>query len=139
MKTFFHSPTAEIYYDQELDTLFLKYLNKVKNTDEFIHINSQLLEAFRQLNTQKFVADIRKMGIISLESQNWVVNTLIPGMFQHLNGKRLYHAQLIDPQEVMAKVSGSNIKSKAANNDTGFQVLQFYEEAELTQYLLGIP
>ena len=84
------------------------------------------------------MADIRKMGIISLDSQNWVVNTLLPGMFEHLKGKPLYHAQLIDPQEVMAKVSGTNIKSKAADDGAGFQVLQFYDETELNKYLNSI-
>ena len=135
MQMFFQNECAEIYYDDVLDTLFLKYLNKVQNTEKFIEINSQLLAAFRQLDTQKFVADIRKMGIISIESQNWVVENLIPGMFRHLNGRPLFHAQLIDPSEVMSKVSGSNIKSRAKKEDEGFVVHQFTAENELTDYL----
>lgn len=138
MTTFFQSSTAEIYYDQDLDTLFLKYLDKVKNDDEFIEINSQLLKAFESLSTQKFVADIRKMGIISIQSQNWVANHLIPKMFEHLKGKMLYHAQLLDAADIFVKVSGSNIKNKAANNSSGFEVKQFSDEVELKEYLLSL-
>lgn len=139
MQSFFKTDTAEVYYDDKVDTLFLKYLSKVRNTEEFIHINSELLKAFNKLDTQKFVADIRKMGIISVDSQQWVVKTLIPGMFEHLKGKQLYHAQLIDVTEVMSKVSGSNIKSQASDDNTGFKVLQFSEEDQLVGYLRSIP
>ena len=113
MQMFFQNECAEIYYDDVLDTLFLKYLNKVQNTEKFIEINSQLLAAFRQLDTQKFVADIRKTGIISIEAQNRVVENLIPGMFKHLNGRPLFFPQLIGPSELMSKVSESNIKRRA--------------------------
>ena len=135
MQMFFQNECAEVYYDNDLDTLFLKYYKGVRDTAEFIAINSELLDAFRQLDTQKFVADIRKMGIISIEAQNWVVENLIPGMFKHLKGKPLYHAQLIDPSEVMSKVSGSNIKSKARKESEGFAVRQFTDGNELTNYL----
>ena len=113
MQMFFQNECAEIYYDDVLDTLFLKYLNKVQNTEKFIEINSQLLAAFRQLDTQKFVADIRKTGIISIEAQNRVVENLIPGMFKDLNGRPLFYPQLIGPSELMSKVSESNIKRRA--------------------------
>lgn len=138
MKTFFESATAKVYYDNELDTLFLEYLGKVKNDAEFIDINTQLLEAFKSLSTQKFVADIRKMGIISLDSQNWVANHLIPSMFEHLKGKMLYHAQLLDASDIFAKVSGSNIKNKASDDETGFKVMQYSDKVELEKYLRSI-
>lgn len=135
MITYFESDTALVYYDEDLDAIFLKYLGNVKDTSEFIQINTELLHAFKQLETQKFVADIRKMGIISLEAQNWVVENLIPGMSEHLEGKPLHHAQLIDPNEVFAKVSGSNIKNKVGKEEDGFAVRQFSDESELSAYL----
>lgn len=135
MQSFFKNDTAEVYYDDGLDALFLRYLDRVKSTAAFIDINSEVLKAFKKLNTQKFVADIREMGIISLDAQQWVVNILIPGMFEHLKGRQLYHAQLIDVTEVMSKVSGANIKTRASDESTGFKVLQFSEEGELVKYL----
>jgi hypothetical protein len=87
MQVFFKDKSADVYYDTTLDTLFLVYTGKVQNDQQFININTAVLAAFTKLNTQKFVADIRKMGIISVASQNWVIANLLPGMVKHLNGK----------------------------------------------------
>lgn len=135
--TYYESPVARVYYDEALDTLFLAYLGKVKNHDQFVEINTAVLNAFRQLKTQKFVADIRHMGLISVEFQRWVVDVLLPGMIKHLNGKMLFHAQLLDPKEVLAKVSASNIRNKSSQVAEGFEVRQFHDEEEMKQNLLN--
>ena len=135
MKHFYKDKVAEVFYDDAVDCLFLKYVDKVPNDEAFVKINSAVLDAFVTLKTQNFVADIRKMGIISINSQNWVVNNLLPGMFKHLKGKTLYHAQLLDPSEIMAKVSASNIKSKSNKVAEGFEVIQFTNEADLRKHL----
>ena len=134
-RQFFESGTAKAYYDFRLKALFLEYTNKVKSDAEFIEINSEVLKAFQQLDTNQFVADIRKMGVISVSSQQWVVKNLIPGMMKHLKGKSLYHAQLMDPVEVFAKVSAKNIKNRSAQEIPGFNVEQFYDMASLENYL----
>jgi uncharacterized protein YdaL len=135
MKEFYVSPVAKVYYDADLDALFLEYLSAVKNDAMFIEINTAVLDAFKKLSTQKFVADIRKMGIISLASQQWVLNTLLPGMLKHLKGKKLFHAQFLDPSEIMAKVSAANIKKKSNAVAPDFEVVQFSDTAALHQYL----
>ena len=135
MTTFYSNATAKVFYDSQLDSLFLEYLGPVKNEAQFIEINTAVLDAFKKLETQKFVADIRKMGIISLASQQWVVNTLLPGMIKHLNGKKLYHAQFLDPKEILAKVSAGNIKKKETEVAKDFEVAQFADVAELHVYL----
>jgi hypothetical protein len=135
MKEYLNNKTAHVYYDETLDTLFLEYVGKVLNDEQFIAINTEVLNAFKSLNTQKFVADIRKMGIISVGSQEWVLKNLLPGMIKHLKGKKLFHAQLLDPSEVMAKVSGANIKNKAKTVADDFEVIQFTNESEMKDYL----
>ena len=135
---YFETDTARVFYDQPLDTLFLEYLDKVKNHDEFVEINSALLNAFRQLDTQKFVADIRSMGVISVDSQQWVVDVLLPGMMEHLDGKELHHAQLLDPSEIFSKVSAGNIKNKSKAKEEGFTVHQFSEQDELEDFLKSL-
>ena len=109
------------------------------NDEQFIQVNQAVLDAFVKLKTQKFVADIRKMGIISLSSQNWVVNNLLPGMLKHLKGKKLYHAQFLDASEIMAKVSAGNIKNKSQQVAEDFEVKQFSKEDELKNYLRSVP
>lgn len=138
MQEFFKDKSAHVYYDAVLDTLFLVYTDKVQNDQQFITINTAVLAAFTKLNTQKFVADIRKMGIISVASQNWVVANLLPGMVKHLNGKMLYHAQVVDPSEILSKVSGNNIKGRSSQVAEGFEVVQFSDTEKLNEYLRGV-
>ena len=135
MTEYYKDPSATVYYDPELDTLILKYTDKVMNDEHFITINTAVLNAFKTLNTRKFIADIRKMGIISIKSQQWVVENLLPGMIRHLKDKRLFHAQLLDPGEVFSKVSAANIKNNAKKVDEGFDVVQFTDEEEMRLHL----
>jgi hypothetical protein len=135
MKEYYKDKTARVYYDQELNTLFLEYTSKVLNEEQFIQINTAVLNAFKGLSTQKFVADIRKMGVISVNSQKWVVDNLLPGMIKHLNGKMLFHAQLLDPSEIMSKVAASNIRNKSATVAEGFTVEQFSDRNEMISRL----
>ena len=131
MKEFYKDASAKVYYNPELDTLFLEYLGKVQNDEHFIEINTAVLQSFRQLKTQKFVADIRKMGIIGVNSQKWVVDVLLPGMVEHLKGKTLFHAQLLDPNEIMAKVSGGNIKNRSSQTLDKLEMRQFTDSVEM--------
>lgn len=135
MKEFYKDATATVYYDPEIDTLFLEYTGKVRNDDHFIAINTAVLNGFKSLTTQKFVADIRRMGVISVNSQQWVVENLLPGMVSHLKERRLFHAQLLDPKEVFSKVSASNIKNKSKQVATDFDVMQFTDSSEMKEYL----
>ncbi len=138
MKEFFKNSFAKVYYDETLDALFLEYTSKVPNDEQFILVNKALLEAFTKLKTQKVVADIRKMGIISLASQEWIVKNLFPALLKHLNGKTLYHAQLLDAKEILSKVSAANIKNKSAQVMEGFEVRQFTDETELKSFLKSL-
>jgi hypothetical protein len=135
MKKFYKDASAKVYYNPELDTLFLEYLGKVQNDEHFIQINTAVLESFRKLKTQKFVADIQKMGIIGVNSQKWVIDVLLPGMVDHLKGKTLFHAQLLDPKEIMAKVSGGNIKNKSSQTLDKFEMRQFTDAVEMNVFL----
>ncbi|HET8859382.1 hypothetical protein [Marivirga sp.] len=134
-RLFYECKTARVYYYIKLKALFLEYTSKVKSDAEFIEINSEVLKAFQQLDCNQFVADIRRMGVISVASQQWIVKNLIPGLMKHLKGKPLFHAQLLDPVEVFAKVSAKNIKTKSAQEIPGFIVEQFYDTASLENYL----
>jgi len=133
MKEFYKDTSAKVYYLPDLDTLFLEYLGKVQNDEHFIQINTAVLQSFRQLKTQKFVADI--MGIIGVNSQKWVVEVLLPGMVEHLNGKTLFHAQLLDPNEIMAKVSGGNIKNRSSQTLDKLEMRQFTDSVEMNSLL----
>ena len=135
MKEFYKDASAKVYYIPEVDALFLEYLGKVQNDEHFIQINTAVLQSFRKLKTQKFVADIRKMGIIGVNSQKWVVDVLLPGMVEHLKGKILFHAQLLDPKEIMAKVSGGNIKNRSSQTLDKLEMRQFTDADDMNAFL----
>ncbi|MFN8437553.1 MAG: hypothetical protein U0V72_07915 [Cytophagales bacterium] len=138
MKEFYKSDTALVYFDESLDTLFLKYYKKVNNDDHFLEINNALLKAFCSLNTNKVVADIRQMNMISVNAQKWIVTVLFPEMLKHLAGKPLIHAQLLNDKDIMSKVSALNVKNKAKNLVEGFEVFQFSDENELIDFLKDV-
>ncbi|SMG46013.1 hypothetical protein SAMN05661096_03209 [Marivirga sericea] len=134
-KIYYETATASVFWDQGLNALFLQYNSKVKDLDEFIEINSNLLQAFQQLDTTIVVADIRKMSIISLEAQAWIVENLFPGLLKHLQGKKLFHAQLIDPKEILSKVAASNLRKKSVVVEKGFTIEQFVDEHTMEEVI----
>ena len=138
IKTYARFDAALVYYDQNLDALFLEYTENLNSHDEFVEINISVLSAFKKLKTKNFVADIRKLGFVSSESQSWVAEVLLPGMITQLNGEKIYHAQLLDPMEAMSKISGTGVKLKSDDLVEGFEVEQFTSKEELVNKLISI-
>jgi hypothetical protein len=138
MPIFFENKSAKVYYDLDLDSFFLEYTDKVVNHEQFVIINTALLNAFKKMHTKKFVADIRKMGVISIESQKWIVDILIPEMMKHVGGENMIVAQLIDSSEIFAKVAANKINEQVKDDKAGFQVIQFTDRSEMEAYLKSV-
>lgn len=138
MQTFFENRSAKIYYNASLDSLYLEYTDKVANHEQFVVINRAVLNAFEKLNTKKCAVDIRKMGVISIESQKWIVDNLIPGMIKHLAGQAPIVAQLLDEAEIFARFAANKINEKVNGDKTGLQVMQFTDRAKMEAYLKSV-
>lgn len=138
MQTFFENRSAKVYYHSDLNTLFLEYTDKVASHEQFIIINTAVVEAFLKLQTNKFVADIRKMGVISIESQKFVVEHMLPAMVKHLNGEDPVVIQLMDKSDIFAKVAADKIKNQSRDQKKGFEVLQFSDRANMEAYLKSV-
>lgn len=138
MQFFFENQTSKVFYHSDLDALFLEYTDKVINHEQFVVINTATLEAFLTLQTTKFVADIRKMGVISIESQKFVVDQMLPKMINHLKGKDPIVVQLMDKSDIFAKVAANKIKDKSKGQANGFEVMQFTDRSEMEAYLRSI-
>ena len=134
-KIFFENQYAKVYFEKKLNTVFLEYKARVPSHQQFLVINQRVISCFEEQQTQKFVADIRKMGIISLESQQWVADVLLPALLKHLKGKPLIHAQFLDEKDVMVKVSANGVKKRSAQTIENFQLHQFSDWNELTNFL----
>ena len=138
MQKFFENTSAQVYYDATLDTLFLEYISKVISHEQFVVINTAVLNAFVKLQTVKFVADVRKMGVISIESQKWVVDHLLPEMIKHLRTKDLIHVQFMDEVEVFSKIAANRIKDKSNMISKGIQISQFSNRSKMEAYLKSV-
>jgi hypothetical protein len=138
MQKFFENQSAQVYYDTSLDALFLEYTDKVTSHEQFVVINTAVLTAFTKLQTTKFVADVRKMGVISIESQQWIVDRLLPSMIKHLDTKDLIHAQLLNESEIFSKIAANKIKDKSSHAIKGIQITQFSNRAALESYLKSV-
>ncbi len=138
MQKFFENQSAQVYYDATLDTLFLEYTNKITSHEQFVTINMAVLNTFLKLNTRKCAADIRKMGVISIESQKWVVDNLVPGMIKHLGGQMPVVVQLLDESEIFAKVAANKINERIKQDKVGFHVMQFTDRKAMEAYLKSV-
>ena len=105
----FHS--ASIYFDKEVNTLFLQYKEEVKSFEEFQEINQAATKGYQHFKTYKFVADARKMGKLPAECRDYVNNVMIPELFDTATGGDFYLAQLLDSSEIMSKVAAHIIKT----------------------------
>ena len=125
---------ATIEYDEKFDALFLNYTDKVNSHKEFIELNQKLLETFQNLDTQYVVADIRKIGIIGVDSQKWASEVLFPAMVDHLDGKTLYHIQLLNKKDIYSAISGNNVK-RFTTDIKGLEFYQVDDENEIAKHI----
>ena len=124
-----------VHYDEDIDTLFLKYKGPVKDDFDFIKINTILLQAFKMRLTQKFAVDARTVQLLNVRCKNSVAETLFPEMIKHLNGSTLYHTQLIDSANKMSTLSASNVKLKAGVIEKNICIEQFTDETAMREKL----
>lgn len=125
---------ATIEYDENLDALFLNYTDKISGHKEFVELNQKLLEAFQSIDTQYVVADTRKIGIIGVDSQKWASEVLFPAMVNHLDGKKLYHIQLLNKKDIYSTISGNNVK-RFTTDIKGLEFYQVDDENEVTKHI----
>ncbi|MCE2896313.1 MAG: hypothetical protein LW721_17910 [Flammeovirgaceae bacterium] len=138
-KIHFENQYAKVYLNQSLNTVFLEYKAKVPSHKDFIEVNTKVISCFEAANTQKMVADIRKMGILALESQQWVAEVLLPSLIKHLKGKPLIHAQLLDQKDILVKVSANGVKQRSTKAIENFELHQFSDRDELEKFLKSQP
>jgi len=126
----FENEFAEILHDEELNILSLVYKKQVQK-DDFIFINQKFLEIFRTLNIYKIYINALKIKVVPVEGQHWVINNMIPGMIEHVNGKMLYHAQVLNTDSFV-KFAAQNIRNKSQNQsiEIPMKVAAFESEEE---------
>ncbi|MCC5919512.1 MAG: hypothetical protein LAT68_04795 [Cyclobacteriaceae bacterium] len=127
---FFKNEYGTVYQRDEKTTV-LEYFKKAPNHESFLKLNEAIINLYRENPTQILIADTRKMGLLTVASQKWVSDTLFPTLLNLLEGKTLYHAQLLNPTEVFSKVSANNVRRFAESLKSNFVLIQYDSEEEL--------
>lgn len=130
----FENDFGTISQNEEISALTLTF-KKQSPGPEFITLGQRLLDEFKKLNLNKVLIDASKMGVVSVEGQSYVVQTVIPGMLAHLKGKVLYIAHILPSSDVFAKVAGGNIESKAKKAHEQVVLEPFADLQKATQWL----
>lgn len=113
----FENEFIEIIYDEELKVLSFVY--KVQpQSDKFMELNQKFLDEFKTLDCNKILINAIEIKLVSVENQNWVANTMIPEMLKHINGRKLYHAQILN-SDAFVQFAAHNIQKKSMKKDEG--------------------
>jgi len=135
MKVFFKNEYGTVFQEDK-DVTVLQYFQKVPDHEAFLELNQPIIDAYNTNPTQILIADIREMGILSVDAQKWVSNTLLPTVIEKLAGKMLYHIQYLKPNEILSKVSAGNVKRFAESSNKNFVLVQYNNQEELNEGLL---
>ena len=130
-----YTDCADVYFDEDLYAVALVYKQRLEGYNMFVEVHQDILDVFLQHTSNAFFVDTRKMGVLSLDCQRWVVEHLFPGMLKHLKGKTLYHAQVISKQDAFAKFGADNIRSQSEKKIEGIEIKAFEEEEEAKAWI----
>ena len=129
----FESDYITISYDEAKEIISLTYHRK-GDTPEYILGMDTFLKYFKTVNTNKFLVDACKMGVVSLEGQNHVKSYSLPSMMEHIGERRLIHAQIL-PDDIFVNYMASKVRE---NSSGKFVVKPFTKamKAEAIEWML---
>jgi hypothetical protein len=91
-------------------TLLVTYKNRASNEEYRLNLTKQV-EFVRQHRLTKAVFDLRKMGVVSAENQQYTSEVYMPQMTK----AGLKHSALIVPEDIFGEASAKNITSRVQN------------------------
>ena len=111
LQTLIEFPYAIIQLNMEIDTLELIFKRKLV-FNQFIETSDAVINEFKKLDVNRFLVDPSNMGVLSPEGQRYVATKSLPEMINHLNGRYLFHAQVLPQKDVFARYASQNIRQK---------------------------
>lgn len=131
----FQNQIAIISYDEENNIISMEFKMKSSISD-FIAIHEKFLEEFYKLSCNKYLVNLKKISVVSMEGHDWVVNNLFNNMLNHIIDKNLFHAQIIPSSDIFAKFVAENVKMKAEKQgDKRLVIKSFYSDTEAKEWL----
>ena len=90
--------------------LLVTYKNRAANEEYRLNLDKQV-ELVRQHRFTKVVFDLRKMGVLSAENQQYTSQVYMP----QVTKAGLKHSALIVPEDIFGEASAKNVTSRVKN------------------------
>ncbi len=90
--------------------LLVMYKNRATNEEYRANLDKQV-ELVRQHRITKVVFDLRKMGVLSAENQQYTSQVYMPQITQ----AGLKHSAMIVPEDIFGEASAKNVTSRVKN------------------------
>jgi hypothetical protein len=94
----------------ENTVLLVTYKNRASNEEYRLNLTKQV-ELVRQHRLAKAVFDLRKMGVVSAENQQYTSEVFMP----QITKAGLKHSALIVPEDIFGEASAKNVTSRVKN------------------------
>jgi hypothetical protein len=94
----------------ENTVLLVTYKNRASNEEYRLNLTKQV-ELVRQHRLAKAVFDLRKMGVLSAENQQYTSEVFMP----QITKAGLKHSALIVPEDIFGEASAKNVTSRVKN------------------------
>ncbi len=113
----------------EDSVLLVAYKNRASNEEYGLNLTKQL-ELVKKHKVAKAVFDLRKMGVLSAENQQYTSQVFMPQITQ----AGLKHSALVVPQDIFGEASAKNVTNKV-KNEVVFSVHYFSDLAQGVAWL----
>jgi hypothetical protein len=90
--------------------LLVMYKNRATNEEYRVNLDKQV-ELVRQHRITKVVFDLRKMGVLSAENQQYTSQVYMP----QITKAGLKHSAMIVPEDIFGEASAKNVTSRVKN------------------------
>ncbi|MBD0255214.1 MAG: hypothetical protein ICV83_05800 [Cytophagales bacterium] len=90
--------------------LLVTYKNRATNEEYRVNLDKQV-ELVRQHRLTKAVFDLRKMGVLSAENQQYTSQVYMP----QITKAGLKHSAMIVPEDIFGEASAKNVTSRVKN------------------------
>ncbi|MDN5213608.1 hypothetical protein QQ020_16165 [Fulvivirgaceae bacterium BMA12] len=120
---------ANVGYD-EAEGFTYMVIKRKGDSEHFRMAHYKTLELYDGKRPGKHLADTSKMGVVSIEDQQFIANKVIPQLLKMSPDHKLKIAVLVS-DEVFSNVAVKSIvnKSKQGNHDVDHSVFNNYEQA----------
>lgn len=112
---YFDSSYLTVSWDSEIDCVYVVWKAYVEG-ENFRYGLEQGLGLLKEKHSSKWLADLRKLRVVKLADQDWMVSEWLP----RAQKAGLKWTATIMPSDILAQMSVSRVKAKAEDNGAAY-------------------